>query len=576
VSAAPVEAFGPYLVYEQLGSGGMARVDRAAIAGIEGFQRQVALKRMLPHVAEDDDMVKAFVREARLASHLRHANVAQTYELGKVDGIYFIAMELITGPTLRAVLKHCAQTTGPMPVPVALNIINQICDALDYAHNLCDETGQALGIIHRDVSPSNIIIDDAGVAKLIDFGIAKVSSGGMQTMSGTIKGKFGYMAPEYIVGRLDARADLFAVGVIAHELLTNRPLFSVADDMETLRRVRQMPLQPPSRHNSNVPAEIDDVVMTALSRDPDHRWQHATALRTAMTTLTQRLGLVCTNQQMVEWIAWAFEQAGPHDEGAAESDPSLRIEGPTRSDRPWPQRAAASSQKITLVSSRPQAAAGAGYAGLGVGGRTTEDVATLIRPSVPRIERPSASSAGPARTRGLTEQPPAPPPELQDLPSDPGLLDETVLDPGLALRARSASPSAPPPPLGSLAPRPPSRPSAPPAQTAQPAPSPPRAPSAQPAPNAQPAPSPPFAVMPLGVLGSLPPQGSTIPSRSPPPPAVAAVQRLAPPRALTGAEAPMASPRSWRRSSTAWVVVLVLLAAGLAAAGVYLVLSHLT
>jgi serine/threonine protein kinase len=549
VSAAPVEAFGPYLVYEQLGSGGMARVDRAELAGIEGFQRQVALKRMLPHVAEDDDMVKAFVREARLASHLRHGNVAQTYELGRVDGIYFIAMELITGPTLRAVLKHCAQTTGPMPVPIALNIINQICDALDYAHNLCDELGQPLGIIHRDVSPSNIIIDDAGVAKLIDFGIAKVSGAGMQTMSGTIKGKFGYMAPEYIVGRIDARADLFAVGVIAHELLTNRPLFSVTDDMETLRRVRQMPLQPPSRHNPNVPAEIDDVVMTALARDPERRWQHATALRTAMTTLTQRLGLVCTNQQMVEWIAWAFEQQ-PHDAGlpgAAESDPSLHIETPTRSDRPWPQQAAASSQKITVVSSRPPKLP-TGYAGLGVGGRSTEDVATLIRPSVPRIERPPAS-AGPARTRGLTEPPPP-----AELPSDPGLFDETVLDPGVALRARSASPSAPPP----LRPGAPGRPSGP------------------IVPSAPPAPAPPLAVMPLGALGSQPPQGSTIPSRSPPPPALAAVQRLAPPRPPTGADAPLASPRPGRRGSTAWVVVLVLLAAGLAAAGVYLALPHLT
>src|SRR6186713_1507380 len=128
----------------------MARVDRAELAGIEGFHRPIALKRMLPHVATNEDMVKAFVREARLASHLRHSNVAQTYDLGKVDEIYFIAMELITGHSLRAILKHCAVTTGPMPVAVALNILNQICDALDYAHNLRDDTGKLLGIIHRD------------------------------------------------------------------------------------------------------------------------------------------------------------------------------------------------------------------------------------------------------------------------------------------------------------------------------------------------------------------------------------------------------------------------------------------
>ncbi len=145
-------------------------------------------------------------------------------------------MEFVTGPDAAGGAEALrADDRADARVPIALNILNQICEALDYAHNLCDERGQPLGIIHRDVSPSNIIVDDNGVTKLIDFGIAKVSAAGMQTMSGTIKGKFGYMAPEYIVGRIDARADLFAIGVIAHELLTNRPLFSVADDMETLQ-----------------------------------------------------------------------------------------------------------------------------------------------------------------------------------------------------------------------------------------------------------------------------------------------------------------------------------------------------
>ncbi|HLL20677.1 MAG TPA: serine/threonine-protein kinase, partial [Kofleriaceae bacterium] len=302
------EAFGPYLIYEELGAGGMAQVHRAEVIGIEGFKRSVALKRMLRHLAEHRDMVAAFVREARLASYMRHRNIAQTYELGKVGDVYFIAMELIDGRTLRDVLRHCGQTTGPMPVPIALNILNQICDALDYAHNLTDESGQPLGIIHRDVSPSNIIVAESGCVKLIDFGIAKGSAEGIQTMSGTIKGKYGYMAPEYLRGSLDARADLFALGVIAHELLTNRPLFTGADDMETLNRLVKMEIQPPSRWNRQVPHDIDDVVMTALERDPEKRWQHATALRSALTTLTKRHGLVAQDAQVIEWIAWAFGQ----------------------------------------------------------------------------------------------------------------------------------------------------------------------------------------------------------------------------------------------------------------------------
>jgi serine/threonine protein kinase len=303
------EEFGPYLVYEQLGVGGMATVHRAETTGIAGFRRPVALKRMLPHVAANDDLVRSFVREARLASHLRHANVAQTYDLGKVGDIYFIAMELVLGRTLRDILRLCSKTGERIPIPIALNILNQVCDALDYAHNLTDDSGQDLGIIHRDVSPSNVIVAEGGVVKLIDFGIAKASAAGMQTMSGTIKGKFGYMAPEYLAGKIDARADLFALGVIAHELLTGRPLFQGRDDMDTLFRVKQMTIESPRKWNPEIPDEIDSIVMTALDRDPDARWQRAAAMRVALTTETKRLGLNVLDQQVAGWVERIFVDA---------------------------------------------------------------------------------------------------------------------------------------------------------------------------------------------------------------------------------------------------------------------------
>lgn len=363
--AAPTEAFGPYLVYEKLGVGGMAQVHRAEVNSTEGFHRPVALKRMLPHVAGDLEMVQAFVREAHLASHLRHANVAQTYELGKVGDTYFIAMELVEGRDLREVLKHAAGTTGPMPVSVALNILNQLCDALDYAHNLCDDSGRPLGIIHRDVSPSNLIVAEGGVLKLIDFGIAKAAGAGMQTQSGVVKGKFAYMAPEYIAGRIDARADLFGVGVIAWELLTNRPLFAGRDDVDTLERVRAMPIKPPSHHNRDVPSEVDDIVMTALARDPDQRWQHATALRTAMTTVTQRLGMVITNAQVLEWIDWAFDLTKPRGgrirRRSEDEDPSIDIQRPATElpdldEQSTPLTASMSGQiTMMMVGPRPPA-----------------------------------------------------------------------------------------------------------------------------------------------------------------------------------------------------------------------------
>ena len=315
------EAFGPYVVYEQIGLGGMATVHRAETQGVAGFSKQVALKRMLPNVAADPSLVKSFIREAHLASHLRHANVAQTYDLGKVGDTYFIAMELVPGRNLREILKHCAMVAGHMPLPIAMNIVAQIADALDYAHNLCDETGQPLGIIHRDVSPANVIVSDGGIVKLIDFGIAKASNAsGMATMSGTIKGKFSYMAPENLLGHADARSDLFALGVIAHELLSNRPLLQGTDDMDTLYRVRDMPIVPPSRINAHVPPEIDSIVMTALERDPDKRWQRASALRQALTLETQRLGLAAHNAQVYEWVEQAFTQ-----QFREESEPSIEI-----------------------------------------------------------------------------------------------------------------------------------------------------------------------------------------------------------------------------------------------------------
>ena len=302
------EVVGQYLVYEQLGRGGMATVHRAETQGISGFRRPVALKRLLPHLAADADLVRAFTHEARLASHLRHANCAQTYDLGKVDDTYFIAMEYVPGPTLQQIIKQCNSAAGLCPIPIVLELIMQVLDGLDHAHNLCDESGKPLGIIHRDVSPSNIIVSNTGVAKLIDFGIAKAEDSGVRTETGLIKGKFGYVAPEYTYGSLDVRADLFAVGVIAHELLTGRRLFDGRDNYETIELLREGPIQPPSRWRPEVPRDLDDIVMTALQRDPAQRWQSAAAMRVALANLARDQKLEITSQQVFEWVEWAFTQ----------------------------------------------------------------------------------------------------------------------------------------------------------------------------------------------------------------------------------------------------------------------------
>ena len=306
-NAGPRE-FGPYLLHEELGRGGMAMVHRAESRAPDSFGRPVALKCLLSdnEFDTDFDVVRSFVEEARLATRLHHANIAKTYSLGKVDGIYFIAMEYVPGPTLLQVAHQC-EIAGALPLPIVVHVVIQICDALDHVHNLCDDAGALLGIIHRDVSLSNIIVSSSGIVKLIDFGIAKGHTTHARTRDGTIKGKFGYVAPEYLAGHIDSRADLFAVGVIAHELLTGRRLFQGHNDLDTIKRLRAMHVQPPSRWRSDVSPALDRIVMTALARDPDLRWQTASAMGAALREVLEELGSV-DERHTRDWVDWAFKQ----------------------------------------------------------------------------------------------------------------------------------------------------------------------------------------------------------------------------------------------------------------------------
>ena len=302
------EHFGPYVIHEQLGEGGMAYVHRAEMIGADGFRKSVALKRMRTEWTDDPDFIEAFVHEAQLASRLTHPNIAQAYDLGKIAGTYYIAMELVQGPTLAQIIAQARRAAGPIPLPIAIEILIQLCDALDHAHELRDEAGRPLELVHRDISPSNVIVSRDGTAKLIDFGIAKARSARRATQAGIIKGKHAYIAPEYTYGQLDRRADLWGLGVIAHEMLTARRLFVGENDAATIRNVRSQPIEPPSRYAPHVPADLDDIVMTALQRDPAQRWQNAGAMRVALTAEARRLRLVVSGAQIRDWVEWAFRQ----------------------------------------------------------------------------------------------------------------------------------------------------------------------------------------------------------------------------------------------------------------------------
>jgi serine/threonine protein kinase len=306
------EQFGPYLVYERLGVGGMATVHRALERGIEGFERIVALKRLLPHLAEDASFIKSFVREAKLASLLNHHNIVQIYELGRVGSEYFISMEHIDGRDVRRILRHSRKVSGPPSINVTVGLLIQLCDALDYAHAKVDEQGHPLKLVHRDISPSNLLVTQSGHLKVIDFGIAKAQSSQLRTQTGRVKGKLAYMAPEAISGKdLDARSDLWACGVIAHELLTARPLFARKNEYETLIKVQKGEITKPSTFNEGVPAELDTVVMKALARDPDERYADAAALREALVDVRRKHKLATGVRDVANWLHWAFNLEAP-------------------------------------------------------------------------------------------------------------------------------------------------------------------------------------------------------------------------------------------------------------------------
>ncbi len=273
-------------MFECLGAGGMATVHRATIEIGGGVVREVALKRMLPQLVDDKKTLDDFIREAKLAAHLNHPNIVRILELGRNSSTYFIAMELVRGHSLLQLMKLMAGRRQTAPIGIAVAILAELCDALDYASSASDADGQAMEIVHRDLSPSNLIIDTEGHLKIIDFGVAKSTRGQFVTSSGLVKGKLGYMALEVLAGKpVDRRADIFSVGVVAWEMLTGRRLFTAANEYDVITKIRQGATLPPSALNEEVSPELDEIVMHALSRKRDERWPSAGVMRNALDTL---------------------------------------------------------------------------------------------------------------------------------------------------------------------------------------------------------------------------------------------------------------------------------------------------
>ncbi|HTE52331.1 MAG TPA: protein kinase [Kofleriaceae bacterium] len=300
-------AFGKYTLLERISHGGMAEVFRAKTQGTAGFERVVAIKVLLPQVANDSDFVTMLIDEAKIAGQLSHANIAQIFDLGQVEGRYFIVQEYVPGRDLRAIFNHLEDHHGRLSPAQACHVILKICEALDYAHNKRDGAGQPLNLVHRDISPQNVIVSHEGEVKLIDFGIVKAEGRATRTLAGLVKGKFAYMSPEQIRGLpVDRRSDVFACGIILHELLTGQPLFKRGSEFETLQRARSGAITPPSQINPSVPATLDQVVLRALARHVDDRYQSAAALRDDLWDVVRANQLYHSRDQLGAWMLETF------------------------------------------------------------------------------------------------------------------------------------------------------------------------------------------------------------------------------------------------------------------------------
>ena len=386
--------FGKYYLLELINVGGMAEVFKAKMFGVEGFEKIVAIKRILPEVAEDGEFIKMFIDEAKIAVKLQHPNVVQIFELGKIDGSYFIAMELINGKDIKTIRKRLKRVDLLMPVEQSAYIISQVCEGLDYAHRKTDEKMNPLNIVHRDISPQNMIVSYEGTVKLIDFGIAKAKSKSTKTQVGMLKGKFSYMSPEQVSGQpIDRRSDIFSLGVVFFEMLTGKRLFLGKNDVETLEKIRKAEVLPPSVFNSAVPPELDRIVMKALAKDREERYQWASEFAEDLKKFSYSSGKIFTRQDMMNFMSEFFadeleEETAkleeyqkikkPAEMPLREAAQPVRTEDNAADDEKSVIHRGSSSKKLTIVFAAVLVLLGLAVALFVVMGGEKKDAASLI------------------------------------------------------------------------------------------------------------------------------------------------------------------------------------------------------
>lgn len=383
--------YGRYELLRKLAAGGMAEIYLARHWGEGGFFRDVVIKRLFANLAEHPSTLRMFQTEARLLAHLSHPNIPQAFDLGLAEGTWFLAMEFVDGMNVADVWRSGVRNRQVMPLHVTLGIALQVCEALHHAHEACDKAGRPLRIVHRDVTPQNVMLTRDGVAKLMDFGVAKTDARA-DTEVGTVKGTFSYMAPEQVRGRgVDRRADVFALGVILYELTTGARLFR-GTDVQVMTQIVEQDAPAPSTRMPEYPADLEEIVLAALRRDPRGRIASAADLALHLEHLAMRHGLVVGPRAIAAYMNEILPSVPVTEEAMALVPPS-QSEPPAQEPR---------RLHVEFPSSAELREVGL-FDGEDVGDADGDDVADDDVELVEEPMRPSVLSVAPAPLAGFEE-----------------------------------------------------------------------------------------------------------------------------------------------------------------------------
>ena len=431
-----------YRVVEKLESGGMAEVFRAESEGLQGFRKQVAIKRVLPHLSSKKKFISMFLDEARLSAQLSHSNCVQVFDIGVGDNAFFIVMEFVDGANLKAIIEHIKKSGRDFPVEAAVYIGLELTKGLAYAHELTDNNGTPLHIVHRDMSPPNVLITKNGEIKIVDFGLAKANSQLEKSEPGIIKGKFSYLSPEAAMGQeVDLRTDVFAVGIILWELLAGQRLFLGDTDFQTVKKVQGAVVPPISGINKKVPLELEKIINKSLARDPQQRYGTARDLGMDLSKFMFKFGVPVSTFDIASLVNVAMRERQRHRPMQASIIDKLIEEAlfeftsltddkqaPLGGAKPIDSGAMGAMKGPVLA--KPAAAAGGGYVNVGswideivVGSKPDDDA---LRASLPAglsegnlaalEEEPQAPPSSP-RMRAAMAAPPAVPTPLPNTPA---------------------------------------------------------------------------------------------------------------------------------------------------------------